>query len=78
MGAIVVVSALLSIAGQFGDLLESGLKRRFGVKDSSHIIPGHGGLMDRIDALAAAAVTAAVIGFVRAGFSAPAQGVLQW
>ncbi len=78
VGAVIAISAALSIAGQFGDFMESGLKRRFGVKDSSRIIPGHGGLMDRIDALTAAAFAAAVIGFLRAGFDAPAEGVLQW
>ena len=52
--ATAVVSAL-------GDLFESALKRRFGVKDSSGLIPGHGGLMDRLDAFIAASVFAAVV-----------------
>lgn len=43
--------AILSIASQIGDLFESWIKRRFGVKDSSHLIPGHGGVMDRVDGL---------------------------
>jgi phosphatidate cytidylyltransferase len=47
----VVVAALLSIFSQIGDLFESFIKRRFGVKDSSHLIPGHGGVMDRVDGL---------------------------
>ncbi|MAA98074.1 MAG: phosphatidate cytidylyltransferase [Stappia sp.] len=54
--AWVVASGLLSIFSQMGDLFESALKRRFGVKDSGRIIPGHGGVMDRIDGLVGAAI----------------------
>jgi phosphatidate cytidylyltransferase len=50
---LAVVSAGLAIVGQFGDLAESVAKRRFGVKDSSGLIPGHGGLLDRLDGLLA-------------------------
>jgi phosphatidate cytidylyltransferase len=49
----VLVSAGLAIVAQFGDLAESLAKRRFGVKDSSGLIPGHGGLFDRLDGLLA-------------------------
>jgi phosphatidate cytidylyltransferase len=52
----VVASGLLSVFSQVGDLFESALKRRFGVKDSGRIIPGHGGVMDRIDGLVGAAI----------------------
>ncbi|MBE0414073.1 phosphatidate cytidylyltransferase [Yoonia sp.] len=53
---IVVFSVILSFAGQMGDIAESALKRRMGVKDSSTLIPGHGGLFDRFDALLGAAL----------------------
>jgi phosphatidate cytidylyltransferase len=50
---LVLVSAGLAIVEQFGDLAESVAKRRFGVKDASNLIPGHGGLLDRLDGLLA-------------------------
>jgi phosphatidate cytidylyltransferase len=69
---------VLSIVSQGGDLLESAVKRRFGVKDASHVIPGHGGLMDRLDGFLAAAGVAALIGIVRGGPDAAAHGLLMW
>jgi len=48
---LVPLSMLLSFAGQLGDIAESAIKRRTGIKDSSSLIPGHGGLLDRFDAL---------------------------
>jgi phosphatidate cytidylyltransferase len=68
----------LSLVSQGGDLLESAIKRRFGVKDASHVIPGHGGLMDRLDGFIAAAAVAVLIGLVRAGSGEAAQGLLLW
>lgn len=75
---VLVVAAALSIASQGGDLFESSLKRRFGVKDSGRIIPGHGGLLDRVDGLVAAAVLALVIAALHGGVNNPMAGLLFW
>jgi len=56
-----LVAGCLGIAAQIGDLLESALKRRFGVKDSGRLIPGHGGLLDRLDGVLLAAPVAALV-----------------
>jgi phosphatidate cytidylyltransferase len=76
--AIAIVALLLSIAGQSGDLFESSIERRFHVKDASALIPGHGGVMDRLDGFWAATVAAAVLGALRGGLDAPARGLLLW
>jgi phosphatidate cytidylyltransferase len=76
--SIALVAAILSSVAQAGDLFESQLKRRFGAKDSSHLIPGHGGLMDRLDGFVFAAAVAALIGILRGGVEAPARGLLVW
>lgn len=49
--SVIVIGPILAFAGQMGDIAESWIKRRVGVKDSSQLIPGHGGLMDRFDAM---------------------------
>jgi phosphatidate cytidylyltransferase len=72
------IAVILSVASQAGDLFESAVKRRFGVKDASHVIPGHGGLMDRLDGFIAAITVAALIGIMRGGLDAPARGLLLW
>jgi phosphatidate cytidylyltransferase len=76
--AIAMLALILSICAQAGDLFESFLKRRFGAKDSGHLIPGHGGLMDRLDGFVTAGVVAALIGLLRGGFEAPGRGLLVW
>jgi phosphatidate cytidylyltransferase len=77
-GSLLLLGAALSIASQLGDLFESAVKRRFGVKDSSQIIPGHGGLLDRLDGFVAAVVLAAIFGFLRGGADGVGRGLMVW
>ena len=70
------VSIALALACQLGDLLESGIKRHYGVKDMSQLIPGHGGLFDRVDGLLPAAVVAGLIGL--RNIAEPGAGLLIW
>ncbi len=64
---LVLISAGLAIVEQFGDLAESVAKRRFGVKDSSGLIPGHGGLLDRLDGLLAVIPAVALLSLIDGG-----------
>jgi phosphatidate cytidylyltransferase len=76
--AVAVVALILSVVAQAGDLLESAIKRRFAAKDTSSILPGHGGLMDRLDGFLTAAVAALLIGLFHGGSDAPAGGLIVW
>jgi phosphatidate cytidylyltransferase len=75
--ALFCLGLVLAAVSQMGDLFESWMKRRFGAKDSGTFIPGHGGLMDRVDGFIAAVVFAALLGVLRA-FPTPAEGLFHW
>ncbi|MCC3247101.1 phosphatidate cytidylyltransferase [Methylocystis sp. WRRC1] len=72
-----LVGLVAAAVSQIGDLFESSVKRRFGVKDSSQLIPGHGGVMDRLDGFIFASVFAAALGLLRGDPSAAA-GLFFW
>jgi phosphatidate cytidylyltransferase len=77
-GPLLLLGSVLSIVSQLGDLFESAVKRRFGVKDSSQIIPGHGGLLDRLDGFVAAVILVALFGLLRGGVDGVGRGVMIW
>jgi phosphatidate cytidylyltransferase len=72
MAAVVLLSGALAVVAQAGDLVESVAKRRFGVKDSSGLIPGHGGLLDRLDGMLAVVPAVALLSILGGS------GVLTW
>jgi phosphatidate cytidylyltransferase len=74
---LMATSAVLALVAQAGDLAESALKRRFGAKDTSTLIPGHGGAMDRLDGLVAAASAAGLAALI-IDVHAPAHALLLW
>ncbi len=75
---LAVVSGLLAVIAQIGDIAESAMKRRFNVKDSSNLIPGHGGVMDRVDGVVTVVALAGAIGWYRGGIDGAAGGILIW
>jgi phosphatidate cytidylyltransferase len=78
MTNVFVLGLLTCALAQAGDLFESSIKRHFHIKDASHLIPGHGGFMDRLDGFIFAVVFAACVGSVLAGVAAASHGLVAW
>ncbi len=78
IGPVFALGFAAAVVSELGDLFESAVKRRFGVKDSSRIIPGHGGLMDRLDSFIAASAFAALVAAANSRGSFIASGLFQW
>ncbi len=74
---MLVLTLVTAIVSQVGDAFESAIKRHFGVKDTSRLIPGHGGVMDRLDGFIAAAIFAYLFGLTR-GLDSVAHGLFAW
>jgi phosphatidate cytidylyltransferase len=74
---LALIAAGFAVIEQAGDIFESAFKRHFGVKDSGTLIPGHGGVIDRMDGLIAVAIAAAIFGYLR-NPEVPAAGLLLW
>ena len=77
-GAVFALGLAAAVLSQAGDIVESALKRRYGVKDSGHLIPGHGGVMDRLDGFIVAAGFAASVGAAHSGLDAAGAGLFNW
>jgi phosphatidate cytidylyltransferase len=78
IGPVFALGFAAAVVSELGDLFESAVKRRFGVKDSSGLIPGHGGLMDRLDSFIAASTFAALVAATNSRGSFIASGLFQW
>lgn len=74
---LAVLAAQFAILEQGGDIFESALKRHYGVKDSGDLIPGHGGVLDRVDGLMIVVLAAALVGLLH-NPDMPAAGLLRW